>query len=428
MLCRRTLIFLCVLSLALFGACKGRSDGGPVTPESSSTPEPTATPEGTTVESDDGKLSIFIPKGAMPEGTAVSITSVAHDELPVELSQLVGSAGGYKLEPDGLTLSQPATATLMIDRAELDDEEGTQTAYALVSFNETAGREVLDSDTEMTMGDGSITASAEIEHFSYLTRTKSSMELALFGLKSHRGVGERYQLATHVYDTRPEQVGLSGITGTWLAAGTVVVDESPTFTSENLGLGGGSERSFTGKFTCERPGTGVNGIHVRAVSTLQGSPSATTNLSIVVNDAVECVSGTVPPDVEPTDTPANSPPIVHLEQTIGCEHTNPGVSSELQKRGRITDAAGQPLGGVSIQEEAAGPGLLDDESGRQVPVLKAYGSTDGNGDFTMKWSIISGGPYTTSAVRVRLAGVEAQLDATSTASSSYTVTAVCTPP
>jgi hypothetical protein len=409
------------LALASCGG-DGKDKGGTATPEAS------PTPAGTTVTSDDGKLILSIPNGAMPEGTEVTITSVPNDQLPVELSQLLGSGTGYLLEPDGLVLSQPAIATLTLERSELDDEEGTQSAYGLVSFSGTEGREVLDSETAHRLGEDTVTVQAEIEHFSYMSRTKGALHVGLNGLQRRRGVGEQYELSAGVENFRGSRVAITNIGARWLDGAPVALISPRDVTLNDIGGEAGSFASTRATFSCERPGTGSNGINVRGVSRVIELPDLTTTLAVTLEDTVECVEGTVVQPTRPPSTAAPPGPVLHLEQNIGCEHTNPGVSSELQKRGRLTDETGMPVRGVVVSERADGPGLVPDPDD-PGPLVRGSDITDENGEFEIVWTIVSGGPYTTTVERLSLDGtVLATLDGSSTSSSQYTVTAVCTPP
>ncbi|MGH7489057.1 MAG: hypothetical protein ACREMY_26160, partial [bacterium] len=254
---RRAAVTVAVLPCLLFFACKNGGGG----PKATETSDPSPTPEGTTVASDDGKLSLVIPNGAMPAGTDVSISSVAHDGLPVELSQLAGSGDGYQLEPDGLTFSQPVTATLTIDRSELADADGEQTAYALASFNATAGREVLDSETTWD-GGNTITVSSQIGHFSYLSRTKGSLHVGVRNLERRRQVGQTYELEAFVAPLNEDVIEFKNVAATWLASSPIALQSAADVTIAHISFSS-VDPNTQATFVCERPGTGSNGINVR---------------------------------------------------------------------------------------------------------------------------------------------------------------------
>ncbi len=363
----------------------------------------------------------------MPAGTQVSITAATHDQLPQQLAELSGSGAGYKLEPEGLTFTQPASATLTIARSDLDDPSGTQSAYALVSFSDANGREVLDSDTTATVDGDTITVTAPIQHFSWIARTRSSLLLEFEPAPDPWSVGSTFGSHFIVRNVNPELVTLLDVRGTTLRGAPV--DFTPgQDVSFNWGEVAGSaydvQQYLT--FVCASAGTGSYGLHVTATSTLNADTSTPTHLALTATDTETCVEGTVGP--RPINTVAPTPEIVvHLQQTIGCEHTQPGVRSELRKKGRVTDASGTPLRGIGIAEVASGPGIID-VGGREDPTL-AEATSDESGEFTLVWDINKFGTYTVTVTRIVLPGsVEGALDATSDVSLSYTVTATCTPP
>jgi hypothetical protein len=421
-------------------ACDG-GDGDDVpsateTPAPSPAPEASPTPAGTTVASDDGKLSLFIPDGAMPEGTDVTISVVAHDQLPVELNQLVGSGAGYRLEPDGLTFAQPATATLTMDRSELGDPEGTQSAYALVSFNETAGREVLDSETTATVGESSVTVSAEIDHFSWITETKGSMEVKLLIGPRRQVVGHTFFSEVFVKNTNRDKVLLGSVRAEWLDSGVVSwngPDDDRVHTSDFARINDAYTISRNGSHVCSRPGLGTYSVRVFAESSLIDPVLPSTTFLLVVLEAeTECVadeplvgapratptSGVAPPQ---EGTPTSLAPIILVTSFGGCAHTQPGVQSEDQHKIRLTNVrATGPVVGATVEGEATGPALINNT---------ASAVTDANGEGLLIYGITGYGSYTSTIVRVTLAdGTVAQFDPASVLQVTYNVGATCTPP
>jgi hypothetical protein len=82
--------------------------------EDSSQPEPKVTE----VTSDDGLLVLSIPAGALPSG--VKAGDVRIQALPPDTAVLTAGEQswpmiGWRLEPDGLELSKPATATVTFE-------------------------------------------------------------------------------------------------------------------------------------------------------------------------------------------------------------------------------------------------------------------------------------------------------------------------
>lgn len=425
----------CTILIAVAAACNGSSKSSEPTSSAGSgdtaaTAAPDATPTteaGTTVTSDDGKVSLFVPDGAIPAGTNVTVAAMPHDQLPAELREVVGSAGGYRLEPDRLVFGKPATATLTIDRSELDDPEGTQAAYALVSFNQSNGREVLDSETHASSDGSTVTVTAQISHFSWITRTKGSLEVGLRRMPREQAVGATFEPPVTVRKLN-EQVTLAPVDAEMLISGVLeFVSDKDTAIHLDLYSGSDGISYFYPQYRCPRPGIGSYGTHVTAVSTVNGLPDQHTRLAVTLDSTVECKTGAVPTEEGPSPTVATSTREVHVVQTLGCEHTQPGVRSELRKKGRITDRSGGPVKGVRITETATGPGLEDRDG--PASEVDGFGVTDANGEFTITWTIKKFGPYGVKVTDVTLPdGTPAALDETSTTTVSYTVDRVCTAP
>ena len=429
----RVLIITCALSLALLIACKNGGGGGP---KATQTPEASPTPAGTTVASDDGKLSLFIPEGAMPEGADVSITSVAHDALPVELGQLAGSGTGYRLEPDGLTFSQPATATLTLDRSELDDAEGTQSAYALVSFNAAAGREVLDSETAHTFGEETVTVSAEVSHFSWITKTKGSLMVMLTEVARRQVVGVPFLVEAQVRNWRGDPIELRNITGSWFRTDPVdYLQGNPgnlTFgkfiTSTNV-----SGIHLTGeevKMVCKAPGVGSYGVKASAVSHLTDGSGPDVTLRVSLGSEVECVTAEEatrnPPTLTPTPTDyvLELPPSYKISQRPGCRHNGPGDSDHLDDVA-VVDEDGAPVAGAEVALQVEGPGLVSPQ-GQPVASVTNEATTNASGVASFVSPIRSFGAYISTVLSVTAPdGTAAELDPASMLVASFTVGATC---
>lgn len=428
---RRLLFIACTLSLALLAACGGGGGGGGGGPKATDTPEASPTPAGTTVASDDGKLSLFVPEGAMPEGTDVSIISVPHDQLPVELSQLVGSGTGYGLEPDGLEFSQPATATLTLDRSELDDAEGTQSAYALVSFNSTAGREVLDSDTAATTGGDEISVTAQIQHFSTISRTKGSLMVSLDTVPRGQVVGAQWNGKGTVSNANAGVVELVNGLVDWFASGRVAFIMAPGQVALQPIAG---TAAFPGRvdlalvpLTCTAPGLGAFGYRATVDSQVVGSPNLVTRLRLSIDQTIECLT---PADatataLAPTATePSLLPEDYKISQVPRCRHNRPGDSDHLDDVG-VADAPGNPVANAQVALQVEGPGLLS-PSGERVASLTSETTTNAEGIASFESPINAFGEYISTVLGVTLAdGSAAPLDPASMLVASYTVGATC---
>jgi hypothetical protein len=436
---RHAFVSLLLVSMLVALACGG--DGG--ASDATATPAATATPEGTIVTSDDGKLTLSIPNGAMPEGTEVTATSVPLAQLPLELQQLRGARDGYLLGPDGLEFSQPVTATLALDRSELPGEPPNgSSAFGLVSFNETAGREVLPVQTTRTsLTDGTVTVSAEINHLSYVGLTQGSLQVALQIVGPQIPANSTFTADAGAKVVDGSVARLTEPAGIFVASGQVSVDPvDEAFIGPDNEDQLNTQQGFSnpGTYHCGDPGPGTYGLQAKTIAVVpgDGGTEIRTELNVELEIDVECVAGGGGPTNTPAPAgPTNTPPSggggeVTVKQTAGCEHTQPGVKSEFRKKGKVTDASGNPIAGARVVERATGPGLIDpNDNTRTVQSADKSATTDANGGFSIVWEIRSGGPYTGTVQQVVLAsGQAATLSSSSTLSVSYTVVQVCATP
>src|SRR5262245_52161668 len=97
--------------------------GGVASAASSPSPSGGAAPSGTTVSSDDGKLTIEIPDGALPAGVEVTATFHGSADGAPEAEPLE-SPGFYRLEPSGTTFALPVRLSLRLTADELGIDPG----------------------------------------------------------------------------------------------------------------------------------------------------------------------------------------------------------------------------------------------------------------------------------------------------------------
>ncbi len=138
--------------------------------------------QGGTVTSEDGKLTLEIPAGALSGDITAVVTSVAADEPPQELRELAQGGPAYRLEPDGLELSLPITVSLRLAEEDLspDHPEDGTLAYLLLTQAADGQPELLDElETEASLDDGSVVVRGKLSHFSWLVRRKSFLEVKL---------------------------------------------------------------------------------------------------------------------------------------------------------------------------------------------------------------------------------------------------------
>ena len=293
---RRLLLLLAFAGVALIlSAC--RSGGGDGVESPTPAEGATATPvevedEGRTVTSDDGKLTLEIPPGALDQEIAISITAVPLEELPEELQVLRGAGAGYRLEPDGLEFSKPVAVTLELGRDELEDEpEDGITAYGLVSLTADGERELLDElRTEASLGEATVVVSGEFSHFSWLGRTKGSLTVLLEEVQREQPVGGQFQAkATWANTDTSGAVTLGSGVAEYLASGSVRVAGDVFAVQDDIVPGQEVEGGVL--YECsESPGPGSYGLLVTLRSTVEaGDETTVTRLRVVLDVAVECV-------------------------------------------------------------------------------------------------------------------------------------------
>jgi hypothetical protein len=414
----------CALLLVAAGCGVG---GGP-----EATPQPSATPEGTTVTSDDGRLSLRIPLGAMPEGTDVRLTAVAPEELPAELQVLRGARGGYRMEPGGLRFSQPVVAVLSLDLAAVAEDEGTASAYALVSFSETDGLEVLPGQAaEAVPDEGRLNVRGEVSHLSFLGVTEGTMELRLERVAREQPVDGSFTAAAAARNLDARRAPLEAPEGVFGGSGKVSVrSRTQTFIAPEdaatLNSAAGWERSAT--FDCASdPGPGRYSVSMQAAGVIQGPRGEQIRvvLRLAIRYDVACGGAAgAPTDTPapggPTSTPAPGAAEVTVTLRAGCAHTVPGIESELQLAVtvRATGDDGAPLPRARVEAEAEGSGLID---------LADIGTTDANGEARLTFRINQLGAYTITVLRIVLEdGSEAAIAEGTTLTTSFQVREECT--
>ena len=408
---RRYLLPFCILaSVVLFVAAACGGDSGPDAPDA------TPTPDARIVTSDDGKLTLAIPLGAVSDDQEITITTVPLAELPDPLPNVRGAGTGYKLEPDGLEFSEPVLVTLELDRNELEpEEEGAVTAYALITQSTGGGLEVLPEHLlQWTLGEEAVTISAQLTHFSWITRTKGSLTVSLEKLPREHPLGSTFTAEGRVGNgDSTGQAMLEGVRAEFLAFGAVSTsgETNIDIDLEQL-VPPGAAFGRTKSYECgDTPGLGAYSLRGEATSIVETEEGPIrTDLSVIVDGVIDCVAeGAPPPSPEPTSTPVSSAPTSPPTATppasssasmqISCEHTDPGVSSEL-----IVRISGlEP--GQDVDGEVFGGGL---EGGAD----SFEGAAGGDGTAEFRLTITDFGEYDVSVASPAL-------------SETYTVTGDC---
>jgi hypothetical protein len=164
-----------LLSVAvLLAACGGGGEGGTGSGGNVQPPGNNPLPPGSavigaaggTVTSDDGKVKLVIPAGALGNDQTITIESVDASKIP---SDLTGADSVYDMKPDGLRFMQPVQATVVLpSAAQRPDGTLSAAAGALVSMSG-ADIEALGDQTIVVSGvDNRVTARGTLMHFSKL--------------------------------------------------------------------------------------------------------------------------------------------------------------------------------------------------------------------------------------------------------------------
>lgn len=171
---RRLALLFAILSL-IAAACGGgetAADSTTTTTSGTSTtstaPTTTTTDPGFVVLSDDGRVAVEVPPGALAENPGITITRVAPENHPVELAEVDVPPIVYDLEPDGLQFDAPIRVSVTTQIADRGAEgfEDTLPVGTLIT-TEGDGWAFLD-DIRITRDAASVTVSGSTDHFSAL--------------------------------------------------------------------------------------------------------------------------------------------------------------------------------------------------------------------------------------------------------------------
>lgn len=133
------------------------------------TAAPTTTkPMGFSVRSDDGRVTLEVPPGALEEDPGLAIFRLVPERYPDDLAALPVEPWVYALEPAGLSFDAPVTLTMEIPFAEYAGE-GIEDAIPLTSFVITTpdfqGWELLQ-DVEVARSGDTVSLTGTTTHFS----------------------------------------------------------------------------------------------------------------------------------------------------------------------------------------------------------------------------------------------------------------------
>ncbi len=224
---------------------------------SSTSPSRTSKATTTTITSDDGKATLTIPKGALPETSALKKISISRTyeqkaDTGEEISKEQADADliSYKLEPDGLKFKKPVIFTATIDRV-------TNGLPFLLHFSDKNKQVELVKDlkVDIDITKNRTSVSAPIAHFSNLVLTDRRVKV------NRTGEGAKVRISSSSYgdrEARPLDIEVSApdaFVGDFIPT-TILVRENndPFFREEVTWSGGGLDRSTIAEFRIE-PGS-----------------------------------------------------------------------------------------------------------------------------------------------------------------------------
>jgi len=261
---------------------------GPTTVLPTATASPAATgPQ--TITSDDGLLTINIPDGALNQPTTIGVTTMDSNELPAELGGLPLGGFGYTLQPNGLTLDEPATVERKLQLPE-DFDTGLGVPLILLAGRTAQGAWTWLDDLELDL---------DVDDQVFTVRGTTTQLNDLFGL------GES---VAHYHFSQPEFVaGLSAPENTFYvvnglspakdapepAIGPNIV---PTVDSPSISVGSTQTAQgsafFQQLFMCEMAGqtgiaVGYDAMNLGGLPPGLGLPPATTTVNVMADVACQ---------------------------------------------------------------------------------------------------------------------------------------------
>lgn len=139
-------------------------------------------PDGGTIQSQDGRLTLTFPPGALSEDTKITITDIKPGELRAEVDGF-DSQFTYRLEPDGIEFNVPVTASFLTDETPVQGDGSIVTEGALLVTSSNGQTELLENLTEDVNADEDTTSvSGELSHFSEFSQSFSGIYVTVSGV------------------------------------------------------------------------------------------------------------------------------------------------------------------------------------------------------------------------------------------------------
>jgi len=275
--------------------------------DSTSIKEQVKAEEGGTLTSNNSRVTLEIPAGALSEDTQISINEVDENDWSGVIKDLKPEGEVLRLGPDGLEFDEPVTITLNLDTDELSDiESGEIPVYTLVSVSKDGTQEYLDDVETRISGNGSVEVSAKLSHFSWIIRKKNFQEVRLEEVEKEIEVDGTFRVYGQCRNNAPRDSGWLISTRVHLeTSGAIAFPEynrdtsSPDYgkvtstsnrstTSEGGSMESRDILNFTWMCIGVEPGTGVFTLIVEAT---ERNPDLeeTLNYRVVLEDTVKIV-------------------------------------------------------------------------------------------------------------------------------------------
>ena len=333
-----SITILCIVSLAcILTGCSGDGSSNAVLISGQ---------EGGTLTSDDGKLTITIPSEALDEDTEISVASVPIEDLPQELLDLAGEYSGvdpedsaYSLQPDGLEFSQPITITFEQSGLEFsEDEDGIGIlAPILLAQGNDGAPELLDNlQVDISLENETISLSGEINHFSYVVRTKSYLKAKMDQIEpKFQEVGNRFYVNYALFNTADDTFFYTDISATLNTSGplniySITSGSTTTSVRFSSALPPKSQSGLSNYLVCNNTGTASYWLEITAKErdSTQGQYMLK-DIRFTLSASVICVSPTPTPLPTPSPTlaPSDTPEPTPTEMSTPTETVTPTVTT-----------------------------------------------------------------------------------------------------
>lgn len=225
-------------------------------------------PDGGTVATDDGRLTLIIPEGALADAETITINAITTSDLGSEFEAVadpLGIENAYELGPDGLTFEQPVTARFTSTQAPVQESDSLKLSAEFLFTADGGSVEALDNlRTAVDTSANAVVVMGQMDHFTPLVNSKANNGVSFFVLDvpESREVDDPFNaravIQASMAGPTPELVTLKGP--------AEYADESnmpvePAFSPGTQEIDSDGEGGFAETFTysCADPGLGVFG-------------------------------------------------------------------------------------------------------------------------------------------------------------------------